>query len=367
MSMPAVPDPGLAFAVELYIEAVRSLPEQQQGESEDLRAMAWQDIQERLAEGAEVNGATSTEYGRTTTLLAEAILHDCFDLAEILIAAGAVLDDGLGFPNCAYDAAAGRKAALQFLMRHGTDPTGFDREDMPLALETHLIPSALRDGLKLPRAMARVRRGGDEAAPSAGAAANPAAYDNPFYREQIRSFANAYAGAKTWLEPGTARDRGPIFSFERFGRSITKLPDGRMVFVAGEHEDSYDPDFCIYNDVCVMDGKGGLDYYLYAPEVFPPTDFHTATLVGDAIWIIGCLGYRKQRQEEVTPVFKLDVKSFTIKPVETSGDNPGWICRHTAVLEGNTILIAGGKIGVKMRDNPDTYALNTKTLAWSKL
>ena len=36
------------------------------------------------------------------------------------------------------------------------------------------------------------------------------------------------------------------------GRSTVWLPDGRVVLIAGEHEDSYDPDFCIYNDVVVI-------------------------------------------------------------------------------------------------------------------
>ena len=42
---------------------------------------------------------------------------------------------------------------------------------------------------------------------------------------------------------------GPFWSWQRFGRTSTALPDGRVIHIAGEHEDSYDPDFCIYNDV----------------------------------------------------------------------------------------------------------------------
>ncbi|HKJ63528.1 MAG TPA: hypothetical protein VKA94_16275, partial [Hyphomicrobiales bacterium] len=40
---------------------------------------------------------------------------------------------------------------------------------------------------------------------------------------------------------------GPFWSWERFGQSSTPLADGRIIHVAGEHEDYYDPDFCIYN------------------------------------------------------------------------------------------------------------------------
>ena len=49
------------------------------------------------------------------------------------------------------------------------------------------------------------------------------------------------------------RDDGPIWTFDRMGQTRTELPDGRLVCVAGEHEDSYDPDFHIYNDVVVLE------------------------------------------------------------------------------------------------------------------
>lgn len=39
----------------------------------------------------------------------------------------------------------------------------------------------------------------------------------------------------------------PVWCFTRWGATRTKLPDGRVVCIGGEHEDSYDPDFCIYN------------------------------------------------------------------------------------------------------------------------
>src|SRR5690242_19887179 len=42
--------------------------------------------------------------------------------------------------------------------------------------------------------------------------------------------------------------KGPIWNFDRMGATRTPHPDGRMICIAGEHEDSYDPDFCIYND-----------------------------------------------------------------------------------------------------------------------
>lgn len=75
----------------------------------------------------------------------------------------------------------------------------------------------------------------------------------------------------------------PVWCFHRFGKSITEFPDGRIIEIGGEHEDYYDPDFCIYNDVVVHYGGGRFEIFGYPEEVFPPTDSHSATLVGDVI------------------------------------------------------------------------------------
>ncbi len=54
---------------------------------------------------------------------------------------------------------------------------------------------------------------------------------------------------------------GPVWTFDRMGQTRTELPDGRLVCVAGEHEDYYDPDFHIYNDVVVFAPGGGVEVY----------------------------------------------------------------------------------------------------------
>src|SRR5579864_1183506 len=70
------------------------------------------------------------------------------------------------------------------------------------------------------------------------------------------------------------REEGPIWTFDRMGRTCNELPDGRVVCIGGEHEDSYDPDFCIYNDVVVFSPTDQIEIFGYLKEVFPPTDFH---------------------------------------------------------------------------------------------
>ena len=164
-----------------------------------------------------------------------------------------------------------------------------------------------------------------------------------------------------------------MWSFDRFGKSETTLRDGRVVHIGGEHEDHYDPDFFIYNDVTVIDPDGSIAIHGYARDVFPPTDFHSATLVGDVIFIVGCLGYPEHRDLGSTPVFRLALDTMNIAPVSTTGHAPGWIHRHSAELaeDGATILVRGGELWLgnerTMQENIDAWSLNVASGAWTRL
>lgn len=192
---------------------------------------------------------------------------------------------------------------------------------------------------------------------------NPESFLPPFWSEQMRG------GRYSKLEAlGYEPDRDkPVWSFSRFGRTATILPDGRLVLVAGEHEDHYHPDFCIYADVTVLGADGELEHFIYPRDVFPPTDFHTATLVGDQIWLIGCLGGPEQVNDKQTQVLRLSTLDFSITPVETGGVSPGWIHRHRSVLTKDGILVTGGKIEPGYRDNTSTFVLNLGTLVWQNI
>jgi len=39
------------------------------------------------------------------------------------------------------------------------------------------------------------------------------------------------------------REDGPIWTFDRMGASRSELPDGRILYIGGEYQDYYDPDF----------------------------------------------------------------------------------------------------------------------------
>lgn len=203
--------------------------------------------------------------------------------------------------------------------------------------------------------------------------ANPERMNNPVWEWLIRSKLCAYI-ANQRLNGPDAMDAGPAWCFNRYGQSSTQLPDGRIVLIAGEHEDHYDPDFYIYNDVVVLHADGKSDIYGYPPEAFPPTDFHSATLVGNRIVIIGCLGYPADRKPEITPVFILNLESFIVSPVQTSGTAPGRLYEHEAILadEGDCILVRNGKLdcGEKVSllvENIDDWKLHLMDWRWERL
>ena len=245
----------------------------------------------------------------------------------------------------------------RLLVGHGVSPEEFERDMLRLLTGADRIAPVSLTPVEF--AAGRAARFGR---------ANPERTLEPFWQEQIRTFASGYGGGRQRFLSGEAvYEPPPVWSFDRFGQSVTRLPDGRWVLIAGEHEDHYDPDFCIYNDMTVLDGAGGVAHFLYPREVFPPTDFHSATLLGDAILLIGNLGYEEDRREGETQVMLLSLADFSIAPVETSGDNPGWINRHRAVLDGGRIVVSGGKVEPGYRDLEGRWALDLETMRWARL
>jgi hypothetical protein len=201
---------------------------------------------------------------------------------------------------------------------------------------------------------------------------NPERMNCPFWESMVRAGTGAWSARDHFGDVNLNDD--PVWCFMRFEKSINELLDGRIVEIGGEHEDYYDPDFCIYNDVVVHHGDGSFDILGYPREVFPPTDFHTATLVGKFIYIIGSLGYSRERQGGATQVYRLDTETFAIEEMRTSGDNPGWISRHKATLrENREIHVRGGKLctwnaGTEdYVDNQSEYVLNLDTLVWRRV
>ena len=198
--------------------------------------------------------------------------------------------------------------------------------------------------------------------------ANPEKMNNAFWQAMVRTRNTAYSANATF-EKSSFDFSIPTWCFSRFGHSLTPLPDGRHVEIGGEHEDSYDPDFCIYNDVVIHDGKGTFEIFGYPESIFPPTDFHSATYLNGKIYVIGCLGYPDDRKYGQTPVYALDCRDWSIEKTEVQGICPGWIFKHRAkLIDDRFIEVSSGKIGTveSANDNLDKWVLDTQEMSWTK-
>ena len=83
--------------------------------------------------------------------------------------------------------------------------------------------------------------------------ANPSDMDNPFWKFQAGPGGlSAWSARQIFGDTNyqSADSMNPVWCFIRYGSTLTKLPDGRIICIGGEHEDHYDPDFCIYNGEC---------------------------------------------------------------------------------------------------------------------
>jgi hypothetical protein len=206
-------------------------------------------------------------------------------------------------------------------------------------------------------------------APRAGTA-NPSRMDNPVWTWLVHTRLCGFR-ANEAMEGPCSTVVGPCWSFRRFGQARVILADGALVCIGGEHEDHDDPDFHIYNDVVVCCPDGSINVYTYPTALFEPLDFHSATLAGDQIVIIGALGYEQQRRYGRTPVYLLSLRSFAITRIDTAGEGPGWIARHAARLsaDGRAIVISGGAVmpraGAYPEANLDEWRLDLATWRWT--
>ena len=202
---------------------------------------------------------------------------------------------------------------------------------------------------------------------------------NPVWQWLFRGRLNPYVANELFKDPASNLlatidfPNDPRWAGCRLGQSRTQLSDGRVFWIAGEHEDFYDPDFFIYNDVIVEQPTGELRIAGYPTSVFRPTDFHSATATPDdaAILIIGSIGYPDDRREAVTPIYSLATDSLAITEVESFGNQPGWIHDHTATLssDGMSILIRGGDVLTAdgFVENIDEWLLSLGDFRWQRL
>jgi ankyrin repeat protein len=310
-----------------------------------------------LREGADVHQTDDF----STTALIKAVENDDIECVEILLEAGADVD---AYANGTALSQARSRDIILRLLDAGADPADLTSDSHRIVLG---LPALGDDALAAisPNDFQRTftRSFGDN---------NPERMRIPFWEAMIRCGGSAY-GARKRFEEKYGSLAQPVWSAQRFGQSLTLLSDGRAVQIGGEHEDFYDRDFCIYNDVFVHGRDGSLSVYGYPESVFPPTDFHTATLVGDSIYVIGSLGYQGTRRFGETPVYKLDVPTLRMERLDAHGEVPGWIYKHRAtVVSPHEIRVWGGKVvtesgGGELNDqNLDSFVLDLACLRWRR-
>ena len=157
-------------------------------------------------------------------------------------------------------------------------------------------------------------------------------------------------------------------------RAKRHAPAGRSrVLIGGEHEDYYDPDFFIYNDLVVTTQGGRIEIYGYPRAIFPPTDFHTASLTDQCMVLVGNLGYPEDRRIGQTQLLAVDRPSWTVSRIDSLGTSPGWIHSHHAELQPDnaSILVRGGKIfrgeGLSLVENIDEWKLHLSGWRWERM
>src|ERR1700760_3482427 len=127
------------------------------------------------------------------------------------------------------------------------------------------------------------------------------------------------------------------------------------------------------NDVIVFTGTDQFEIFGYPKEIFPPTDFHTATLFGGRIFIVGGLGYPADRRSGFTPVYRLNLNNYEISQIPTHGAMPGWIYKHSCDILAGKMIVRGGEIfeernGKKYyRANLEDYSLDPLSATWQQI
>lgn len=197
---------------------------------------------------------------------------------------------------------------------------------------------------------------------------NPENQTNDVWSWLVESRLSAYTAHEV---AGTGKQQSPGWCFERFGQTETLLPDGTKIYIGGEHEDYYDPDFFIYNDVVRLRPDQTVEIFGYPADVFPPTDNHSATLIGDAIYIIGGLRYPEHRNDQETQVYRLGLNNLSIQQVETGGLAPAWLHNHEVEIDcgRKRIFCTGGYVThptTQTRvENLTNWVFDLETCTWS--
>lgn len=146
------------------------------------------------------------------------------------------------------------------------------------------------------------------------------------------------------------------------GKSLTNLPDGSTVIIGGVLRGT------VKNTVCVLSPQKQR-HFIYPPHILPPISHHTATVLGNDLWLIG---NRHAGEYGRTPVYRMNLRSYQVVPV-ASRNHIGVVYGHKSHVQNGKIVITGRQIvketpdGMAVYDNLDDWAFNPQTLRFDKL
>lgn len=117
----------------------------------------------------------------------------------------------------------------------------------------------------------------------------------------------------------------------------------------------------------VVSPSGEIHVYQYPQNVFSPTDGHSATLIGNEVWIIGFVRYICERGTKAQ-VHVLDLTTMRISLRSTTGEDPGWLSHHTVTgVEDDVIEVEyGPKCRARSMVQAGKWTLHTGDLRWER-
>lgn len=176
---------------------------------------------------------------------------------------------------------------------------------------------------------------------------NPTRCQHPVYDWLIRSKLYGSSIRQLVRQHLHINPEQAVWCFNRMGQSRTIMADGTQIYIGGEHEDFYDPDFRIYNDAVIVYPDQSTELFQYTEQDFPPTDFHSASLHADEkhIILVGCNGHPEQRDLSTTQVATFNVITAQVQLIKTSGQAPAWLHQHEAKWIDTDILeVSSGNV-----------------------
>jgi hypothetical protein len=204
-----------------------------------------------IAEGFDVNAVN--EFKDTALMTAAEMGYP--ECIEILLKAGVKVDQGNDTKETALMKAAesGSVECAEILIKAGADvnkTTRYDSTAISTTTSIEMVRFLVSKGAQLGEI--KVERSEQlsvskeeylVAKNQQFGKTNPELMDIAFWRDMVKTNFSAYE-AKARFGEADFCGGSAVWCNQRFGRSLTELPDGRIIEIAGEHEDYYDPDFC---------------------------------------------------------------------------------------------------------------------------